>query len=459
MIARTLTWKTTVRFAVLVTATTLLVLAAGGWLLDRQMRRGLTLLHEGEAEELRDMLRGAPATPEAVRSRVLRDSAGDAEWFFIQIHDEAGRVLFRSANLGEAVMPDLSPKEHERMVELPGVGGVQMTEIRAEGWHIQVGSPLRLERLLLADYARVSAVLAGAAALAGLGLGYGFSRVTLRPLRAIADTARRIGGDNLRERIPVPGPGDELAELARVLNQTFDRLETSFEQVRRFTADASHELKTPLALMRLNAERLRARASNVADEAALDDLIEATGRLQEVIGKLLFLARVEGGGLALASRPVPVQGLVADFAEDASALLEDAGGRFEVSGCDAGELRGDAGLLRQLLLNLVSNAARVTPQGGLVSMEARRTPQGWRLAVTDEGPGLPQDQLERVFGRFVRYSTTPGRGEGSPGHGLGLAICRGIAALHGGEIRAENRDDGRSGLRVVITLPAGASPA
>ncbi|MEO0054521.1 MAG: hypothetical protein RLZZ50_468 [Verrucomicrobiota bacterium] len=454
MIARTLTWKTTVRFAVLVTATTLLVLAAGGWLLDRQMRRGLTILHEGEAEELRDMLHGAAPTPEAVRARVLRDSAGDAEWFFIQIHDASGRVLFRSANLGDAVMPDLSPLEREQMVELPGVGGVQMTEILADGWHIQVGSPLRLERLLLVDYARVSAVLLVAAAMAALGLGYGFSRVTLRPLRAIADTARRIGGDNLRERIPVPGSGDELAELTRVLNQTFDRVEASFEQVRRFTADASHELKTPLALMRLNAERLRARATNVPDEAAMDDLIEATGRLQEVIGKLLFLARVEGGGLALVSRPVPVAGLVADFAEDASALLEDAGGRFEVSGCDAGELSGDAGLLRQLLLNLVSNAARVTPLGGLVSLEARREPQGWRLVVTDEGPGLPEDQLERVFGRFVRYSTAPGRGEGSPGHGLGLAICRGIAGLHGGEIRAENRSDGRTGLSVVVSLPA-----
>ena len=459
MIARTLTWKTTIRFAVLVTVTTLLVLAAGGWLLDRQMRRGLALLHEGEADELRNMLRGAPPTPDAVRARLLRDSAGDAEWFFIQIQDEKGRVLFRSANLGEAVMPELSPGENERLVELPGVGGAQMTEVRADGWNIKVGSPLRLERLLLADYAQVSAILVGAAALAGVGLGYGFSRVTLRPLRAIADTARRIGGDNLRERIPAPGPGDELAELARVLNQTFDRLEASFEQVRRFTADASHELKTPLALMRLNAERLRARAVNSSDEAALDELIEATGRLQEVIGKLLFLARVEGGGLALAARPVPVAGMVADFAEDASVLLEDAGARFEVTACDSGELSGDVSLLRQLLLNLVSNAARVTPPGGLVTLEARRTPQGWRLAVTDEGPGLPAEQLERVFGRFVRFSTASGRGEGSPGHGLGLSICRGIAGLHGGDIRAENREDGRTGLTVVVNLPAIAEHA
>lgn len=454
MMPRTLTWKTTLRFAALVTGTTALVLAAGGWLLDRQMRRGLTLLHEGEAEELRGMLAGAARTPEAVRKRVLHDSEGDAEWFFIQIHDDAGNVLFRSANLGAAVMPDLSPEGERSVVNLPGVGGVQLSEVRTDGWHIQVGSPLTMERLLLADYAKVSAGLVAAAALGALGLGYGFSRLTLRPLGAIADTARRIGGDNLGERIPEPGARDELAALTRVLNQTFDRLQASFEQVRRFTADASHELKTPLALMRLNAERLRARAASAADEAGLDELIEAMGRLQGVIDKLLFLARAEGGALALTAKPLRVAELVADFSEDASALLEDVGARFEVAGCDAGELRGDAGLLRQLLLNLVVNAAKVSPRGGLVTLEVRRVDGSWRLALTDEGPGLPEDQLERVFGRFVRHVAAGAeRSEGSGGHGLGLAICRSIAQLHGGTIRAENRADGRTGLRVVLELP------
>ena len=407
MTPRTLTWKTTWRFAALVTATTALVLAAGGWLLDRQMRRGLVLLHEGEARELAGFLKGAAATPEAVRERVLRDSEGDAEWFFIQIHDESGRVLFRSANLGQAMLPDLSleaAEERRRVLQLPGVGWVLMSETWQDGWHIQVGSPLTLARLLLADYARVSAGLVAGAALAGLGLGYAFSRVTLRPLRVIAETARRIGVDNLRERVPEPRTRDEPAELARVLNQTFDRLEASFEQVRRFSADASHELKTPLALMRLNAERLRARATNPEDETGLGELLEAIARMQTVIDRLLFLAKAEGGALRAEARPVDVAELVAELAEDASALLEDAGARFEAVACDAGELRGDGALLRQLLLNLIANAARVSPRGGRVTLEARRGAGGaWRLAVTDEGPGLPAEQLERVFGRFVRF--------------------------------------------------------
>jgi signal transduction histidine kinase len=455
MTTRSLTWKTTLRFAALVTVTTAVVLAAGGWLLDRQMRRGLNLLHEGEARELLGFLAGAEATPEAVRARVLRDSEGDAEWFFIQIHDEAGRVLFRSANLGAAFLPDLAPGESRRALGLPGVGDVFLSEVRENGWHVQVGSPLTAESLLLADYLKVSLWLLAAAAAAAVGLGYAFSRVTLRPVRAMAAAASRISGENLRERIPVSDTKDELTDLARVLNRTFDGLEASFEQVSRFSADASHELKTPLALMRLNAERLRARmAERGADDAGVDELLEAVDRMQTVIDRLLFLARADGGGLRSEMKPVRMANFVAEFAEDAAALLEDAGARFTAEVRDDGEARADAGLLRQLLLNLVSNAARASAAGGTVSLEASRFDGGWRLVVTDEGAGLPEEQLERVFGRFTRFEGgSGGRAEGLPGHGLGLAICRSIAQLHGGSIRALNRDDGRSGLRVVVELP------
>ena len=451
MIARTLTAKMTLRFAALVTITTALVLAAGGWLLDRQMRRGLALLHEGEARELLGMLKNSPRTPEAVLNRVNKDALGDAEWFYIQIHNDAGEVLYRSANLGAAVLTDLSQQGAQLV---PGVGGVQMSEIREDGWRIQVGSPLTLERLLLKDYAQVSAGLVALAALAGLGLGYGFSRVTLHPIRLVTDTARRIGGDNLKERIPQPSTRDELSALADVLNQTFDRLESAFEQVRRFSADASHELKTPLALMRLNAERLRTQLESAENQAALDDILEAVDRMRTVVERLLFLARADGGGLNLELKPLALARLIEDFAADAEVLLEEAGTHFKVLGCDDGMVRGDAALLRQLLLNLVGNAARVSPSGSTVELGVSRNEAGLTMTLTDEGPGLPEEQLERVFGRFVRFGNmAEDSRERVDGHGLGLAICRSIAQLHGGEIHAFNREDGRSGLRVVVNLP------
>lgn len=456
MIARSLMWKTTWRFAGLVTATTVVVLAAGGWLVDRQMRRGLALLHEGEARELLGFLSGAARTPEAVKARVLRDSEGDAEWFFIQIHDEVGTVLFRSPNLGATILPDLSPGVSGREARLPGVGEVLLSEVREDGWHIQVASPLTARHLLIDDYIRISLLLSFFSAGVAVAIGYAFSRVTLRPVRLIAETARRMSGENLGERVPVGDTKDELAELGAILNQTFDRLEKSFAQVSRFAADASHELKTPLALMRLNAERLRTRFSRRAEEAAeLDDLLEALERMSQVIDRLLFLARADGGVLQPAPKTINVRRFVEDFAQDAAAILEDVGARFAMGPCDEGELRGDAPLLRQLLLNLVTNAARVSPRGGSVELAAVRTPALWLLTMTDEGPGLPEDRLERIFERFVRHQPAGSSSAATAsGHGLGLAICRSIAQLHGGGIAAKNRTDGRNGLRVTVELPA-----
>lgn len=449
---QTLTARATLLFALLVTVTTAVVLAGGAWLLDRQMRRGLELLHEGEGRELLGFLAGAERTPEAVRTRVLRDSEGDAEWFYIQIHDGAGTILFRSANLGSVVLPDLGDVAGRGTFTLPQVGEVLMSEIREDGWHIQVGSPLNLERLLLSDYLKVSLTLLAAAAVAGLVMGYGFSRATLRPVRAIALAAARINAENLQERIPATSSGDELAELTRVLNRAFDRLEVAMEQTRRFAADASHELKTPLSLMRLNAERMLQRGR--VDGGEVEDLLEAMARLQTVIDRLLFLARADGGGLELERQRVASQDLAREMEADAMVLLEEVGGRFEVTQTDAGQLEIDFGLIRQLLLNLLTNAARVTPTGGKVTLAIIRTESGWSLTVADEGPGLPEAQLESIFERFVQLPRVPSHdGQGVPGHGLGLAICRSIAHLHGGTIRAENRPDNRPGLCVVVTLP------
>jgi signal transduction histidine kinase len=450
MMSRSLTLRITLRFAALVTATTIIVLAAGGWLLDAQMQRGLVIIQQTEVSELLDKLSGATADPESVRERILRDSQGDAGLFLIQVHDHLGRVLFRSENLGSAYLPDLPQADTGRKLTLPGVGDLYMTETRSADWHIQVASPLSAQRRLLRDYARVSAALVAGVALLSLGLGYGFSRVILEPLREIARTARQIGADNLKSRIPVTKVRDELTDLAGLLNAMFDRLEASFQQVRRFAGDASHELKTPLAIMRLNADKVRTRlAADPQALAALDDWLEEQARLSRVIDRLLFLAKAEGGALPLNSRPLDPCMLLRDIAEDAAVLAEDKNVRFELGPCPLGELRGDAELLRQLFLNLVSNALQVSPPGSQVRLSAELGAGGWTLAVEDEGPGLPEPELLRIFERFARH----GHGTSSAhGHGLGLAICQSIAALHGGTIRAENRTD-RSGLRVTVTLP------
>ncbi|WP_415910109.1 ATP-binding protein [Oleiharenicola sp. Vm1] len=439
------------RLALLVTSLTVAVLLAGGLLLNHQIEHGLELLHDVEAQEIGQLLGDDTSlSAEDMERRISHDADSDAALFFIQV-SRGDRIVFRSDNLGDTLLPTGDPAGRHWTTRLPFLGRVRLSTYQRGPWQIVLGSALRPSERLLTDYAKISLGLVLGVALLSVGLGYAFSRATLAPIRAIDATARRIRADNLGERIPVSGH-DELAALARLLNETFDRLQASFEQVRRFSADASHELKTPLALVRLNAERLRPQlAADPAGTAALDDLLEEVARMHVVIERLLFIAKSESGALAITRRPLALAPWLASFAEDAQVLAEDRGAQFTLGDNAAGELAVDADLVRQMLLNLVTNAVAVSPAGGQVRLDSRPEDGAWAFTVTDEGPGLPPEQLARIFERFVRFPAG-GAAAAERGHGLGLAICRAIADLHGGSIRAENRAD-RPGLRVTVTLP------
>jgi signal transduction histidine kinase len=451
---KSMTARMTAGYALAVTGAVVVALATGRWLLEREMIGGLSLLHEAEHREVTQQLGGAPATmPEDELVRRMREHAiADEHLFFFQVHDASGRVFFRSASLGETMLPDLPVSVRHWTMLLPPHGRVHTSEFTEGDRHFQIATRLEPMEILLGNYTRISLGLTGFVALASLGLGYAISRLALRPIRDIERTARRIGADNLSERIPVTPGRDELAELARLLNAMFDRLEASFRQVAQFSADASHELKTPLTLIRLNAERLRTRVNeNPTAVAAVEDLLEEITQMNRMIERLLFLAKAESGALMLTREPHHTAAFLVSVAEDAAVLAEDRGVRLKVERSEPGTVPFDQGLMRQVLLNLVSNAVSVMPGGGEIELRSHFHAGRWRVEVKDEGPGLPADQLERMFERFVQLP----RPAGSPvtGSGLGLAICRGIARRHGGEVSAANRTD-RAGLCVTVELPA-----
>jgi two-component system heavy metal sensor histidine kinase CusS len=453
---KSFTARLTTRIALLVTVLATTLLLFGGVLLDHQIERGLDLLHEVEAKELAELLGDQPAlTVEEIGQRIQHDADSDAALFFMQIARD-GNVLFRSSNLSATILPLESLDGPVWTTRLPFLGRLRLLATSAGPWRIVIGSSLANSERLMQDYVEIALGLIVGVALASIGLGYVVSRAALAPIRQIDATARRIGADNLGERIPVSGR-DELADLTRLLNETFDRLQGSFEQVRRFSADVSHELKTPLALLRLNAEKLHARlpVGDSEGRAALEDMLEEIGRMNSVIERLLFIAKSESGAVAVARRAVALAPWLANFADDAMALAEDRGVRFRLGAAPAGEAQLDADLWRQLLLNLVTNAVAVSPRDGVVTLDVEPQAGGWVFAVTDEGPGLPEEQLTRVFERFVRVAPPGGAWEETRGHGLGLAICQAIVDLHGGTIWAENRVGAR-GLRVVVRLPAPA---
>lgn len=449
---RSLTFRITCRFALLVTATTAVVLAAGGFLLDRQNRRGIELLHDVEFMELSTLLAGETnLSATEVTQRIKHDADADVALFVIQVTDLTGNIVFRSDNLGETMLPTAISEEKHWTTTLTNLGEVRISTYTKGNLRFYIGTLLHPSQRMMNDYVKVCVPLLLGVALVSVALGYAFSRATLRPLRAIEVTANRIKADNLNERIPLPSGRDELTALTQLLNQMFDRLQHSFEQVNRFAADASHEMKTPLALIRLHVERLGSRLPHDTEHAAaISDILEEITRLHRVIDRLLFLAKTESGALSPTVRAVTMSDFIVSFSEDASALAEDKKVKFVIGQNQTGSLQADPEMLRQLLLNLVANAVAVSAPGQTISLDSFTHGDGWELVVADEGSGIPEAELSHLFTRFFRVTSSQRR----PGNGLGLSLCRSIAELHGGSIHAENRTD-RSGLRVIVRLPRG----
>jgi len=320
-----------------------------------------------------------------------------------------------------------------------------------------IGTSLAQVRKVMDGYAEISLVLVCFMLVVSIITGLALSRLALRPVRLIQETANRIRSDNLSERIPVAQVRDEISNLARLLNEMFDRLESSFNQTRRFTAEASHELKTPLSLVRLQAEKFLVEGGlTPAQEEAVQLQLEEIARLNQIIEELLFLSRVEAQAITPELRREDPRKFLRAFVQDARVLAESRGVRFAETLAGAGLVDFDPKWLRQVLLNLVSNALRYSPRGGLITLASDFTVESWRVAIEDDGPGVPAEQRERIFERFVRLDGGAREGEG--GSGLGLAISRSIVTLHRGTIRAEAATRS-TGLRVVFDLPIAPSTA
>jgi len=444
-----LTARLAAAFAIMATLTLAAILVAGRWILDRQVVAGIDLLNQAEFDEISAEINGpfGPAVIDALTEHALLD----APMFFFQVHESGGAILFRSQNLGANELPATSGIEPHRTEDVAELGVLRISEFQLGQQHMQIAASLEPLNTLLAAYTRMSVGLVAVVALVSVLMGVVFSRIALRPIREIGRTARRIGADNLAERIPVPATRDEVADLALLLNRMFDRIESGFTEVRRFTAEASHELKTPLVLARLQAEKL-ARDGHLSREQteAMNSLLGELDRLQRVIDNLLFLAKADAGVMQLNLREQDPQTFIEAFAEDAMVLAEDRDTKFSLLANEHGRARFDTEWMRRVLLNILTNALKFGPRGSTLALESRVAPDAWRITLTDDGPGVPEAELERIFSRFVQLSERTS--EEVEGAGLGLAIARSILQLHGGTIRATNRTD-RAGLRMTIEIP------
>lgn len=286
--------------------------------------------------------------------------------------------------------------------------------------------------------------------------GYLLARRSLAPVTSMAARAAEISASNMHERLPVGG-GDELVGLARVVNGLLDRLEESFMQQRRFVTDASHELRTPTAVVRTETDITLSRPHRTEDEyrASVTIIQDAARRLTRIVDDLFLLARADSGHLATRSEQLYLEDLVHDATRAVRSVASQRRVHVELRDVVEAPFHGDADLLGRLVLNLLDNAIKYSPPDASVDVSLSRLNGHYEIRVTDAGPGIPPEAHERVFERFFRVDSARSRSENSStsGAGLGLSIARRIVEMHGGSIAVAESRPGRT--EFLVRLPVG----
>ncbi|MFY9558243.1 MAG: ATP-binding protein [Blastocatellia bacterium] len=403
--------------------------------------------HPSEIEELSQpgVLILAPQFVSVLdRNGNVTDQILDAEGHAVPINKAA---LERSSSEWKFEYDEvsLSATEHVRIITWPS------RDEDGDMFFVVVGQSLRdvkraqNQLLLLLAIANPVALL-----LASLG-GLWLANKALRPVDRLTRAAERIGRGNLSERVEEPSAHDEIGRLAATFNQMIGRLEQAFERERRFAADASHELKTPLAVLRGDIEvTLRRERTPAEYERVLKSSLEEIARLTSLTEDLLTLARSDSDESVLAIEPVELDRLAAEAREYIAPLAASAGVELTY---DAPKtpvvVEGDQRRLTQLLVNLLDNAIKYTPAGGSTRLGLAVTDSSALIEVTDTGRGIPADALPHIFERF--YRQTHPRDPRVTGFGLGLAISKWIVDAHGGSIEVASREG--QGSRFTVRLP------
>lgn len=321
--------------------------------------------------------------------------------------------------------------------------GVQRDQVDEDIW--------RLTEMMLTAFALIL--------VAAPLIGYLLAGRAIRPLATILQTTARLHPDNLSERLPLRGSGDELDQLSATMNGMLDRIATHLEQQRTFVANAAHELRSPLTAMRTALEVTLDRERSPAEYRDLcSDLVEECTSLGNLINHLLLLAEGDAG-LLQADDEVRLDMLVQRAADMFEGIAEQRDVSLQVKADQPVTIRGNRVHLREVIHNLLDNALKFTQQGGMVSLELRSSPgsSDVQLRVRDTGSGISPEDLPKVFERFYRADKSRQRDRAARGSGLGLSICRSIIHSYGGQISLESILG--KGTTVTVSLPiSGPSP-
>ncbi len=331
----------------------------------------------------------------------------------------------------------------------------QRLDVDGLGYVLAGRYPLREAEQTMEGIRRMFGLAIPLLILAAAVSGYFLALRSLAPVASMAEHATEISATTLHERLPVGG-GDELVRLARVINDLLDRLEQSFEQQRRFMADASHELRTPTAIVRTEADVTLSKPHRDEGEyrESVGIMQDASRRLTRIVDDLFLLARSDAGHLVVHRAPIYLEDVVDDTTRGVRPLADRRGVRVELVEVVEAPVQGDADLIGRLLLNLLDNAIKHSPVGGVVSVRMRRDEDVIHVDVADQGPGIQAESRERVFERFYRVDAARTRQETShtSGAGLGLAIARRIAEAHDGRLVLAESRPGHTVFQLTIPI-------
>ena len=382
----------------------------------------------------------------------------------VQITDADGQVLARSANLGAARLPTPPAllarlaqgevvfetltrygSEPTRMVSLPvpDRGPGLPRAIQVAGSLDDVNHVVRT----------ASELFVGTGVVLLLAVGTAGALLTQRAFGAIDDVvaqARRIDESNLEARLPHPGAQDEIGRLIGTLNDMLARIAHSFEAQRRFTADASHELRSPLSRLRTELEITLRRPREPGEYVdALRSCLDEVERLTLLVEELLALARLDAGQERGIVEAVALDVVVEEAIQRLAGPIRERGLRIDAAGTSAGASMVASSAARVVLVNLLDNAIKFSPPGGRIRVRLAAEGADAVVRVSDEGPGIEATELPYLFDRFYRGQAA--RAGSAPGFGLGLALSRAIVEAHGGRIEVENAVQG--GATFALRLP------
>jgi len=423
-----------------------LLLAVINWWMLSLLNRHLVENIEMQAQMLRDDFeRAGRGAMLGLISRHLQSHAESP--LHILVLDAGGKLLGGDLPpvapvVGWQTIPDrrVAAGTGERRAPLRGLGAwfdadtfVLVT--------LDTGDQVQSARLLLLSFG--SALAITVVLVLGGGVAVGIS--LLRRVERMDDTARGIMAGDLSRRIPIGGGGDELGRLAEGLNRMLARIEELVANLRHVSGDIAHDLRTPLGRLRQRLDACRVKPRSAAEyEAAIDGAITDSDAVLATFDALLRISQIESGAIRSRFTEVDLGAVAENVVEAYAAVAEDEGRHLEAHIEPGLAVRGDRELLTQMLANLIENALHHTPRGARVELRAEIAGDGAQLTVSDDGPGIPAPERERVFRRFYRLDAS----RSTSGNGLGLSLVAAVAKLHGGAVTLE---DNHPGLRAVVS--------